>query len=152
MEEKPAQPSTRKWLVPSIGLGLVVALSIIALTRQPVSLDPDTPAGTLQAYLQAIADKDYSAALGHLDAKLQADCSVSEISSNVYYDNFTATLGDVEESGTEATVQASIQEGTGGFGDPGYPGYFETFELVKEADGWSITANPWPYFSYGCSP
>lgn len=149
VEEKSVGSPPRKWLVPAIGLGIVIVLSIIALTRQPVTLDPETPAGTLQVYLQAIADKDYDTAWNQLDAELRADCSASDISSNVYYDNFTATLGDVEGNGIAARVQASIQEGTGGFGEPGY---FESFELINEDDGWSISGNPWPYFTHMCSP
>ncbi len=148
MEERPEAKPKSKWLVPSIGLGVVIVLSIIALTRQPVSLDPEPPAGKVQVYLQAIADKDYDAALSHLDSELQADCTAGDISSSVYYDNFTATLGDVEGNDIEARVSASIQQGTSGLGEPGY---FESFELINEDDGWSITGDPWPYFSYGCS-
>ncbi|TDI55747.1 MAG: hypothetical protein E2O96_04660, partial [Acidobacteria bacterium] len=56
-----------RWLWP-LGIGLtVVALAIVALVREPVQLDPSTPEGTVQEYLQAISDEDYNKAFELLD-------------------------------------------------------------------------------------
>jgi hypothetical protein len=139
----------RNLTVPGIALAVIVALSVVALTREPVSLDPNTPEGVVQQYLQAISDEDYVAAHGFLSSEIQADCSAADIATNNYYDTFNAVLGDVIEVGDRVTVEASIQSGSTAL-DPGSNGYYEQFVLIKENGEWVLSEDPWPYFTYGC--
>lgn len=139
----------RKWLLPIVALSVIIILSAIALTRKPVELDPDTPEGVLQTYLQAIADEDYGQAYDFLSTEIQADCAPADIANNVYYETFNATLGDTTELGDSTIVEASIQFGATPL-DPGSDGYYEQFFLIQEGGEWVITSDPWPFFTYGC--
>ena len=139
----------RKWTIPAIALAVIVVLSVVALTREPVSLDPSTPEGVVQQYLQAISDEDYVTALSYNSEEILADCSASDIATNNYYDTFNAVLGDVTEIGDRVTVEASIQSGSAAL-DPGRDGYYEQFVLIRENGEWVLTEDPWPYFTYGC--
>lgn len=141
----------RSWLIPTIGLAIVAVLTVIALLREPVTLDPDTPEGTVQTYLQAISDQDYDAAFDLLSSDTAAGCEPVDISTNRFYSSFTATLGNVEEVGDYYLVEVSIREGSdSGFVDAG-PGYFpEPFRIELEEGEWVIAGDPWPYFTYSC--
>lgn len=139
----------RNWTIPVVALAVIVVLSVIALTRQPVSLDPGSPEGVVQLYLQAIADEDYVAALSYTSAEIKANCSATNIGANTYYDTFNAVLGDVVEIGDRVRVSASIQSGSAAL-DPGRDGYYEQFVLAMEGGDWVLVEDPWPYFTYGC--
>lgn len=138
-----------KWKLPIVALFVIIILSVIALTRKPVELDPNTPEGVVQAYLQAIADEEYTEAYGYLSTDIQSDCAPTDIAANVYYDTFNAVLGDITELGDSVTVEASIQFGATPL-DPGTNGYYEQFFLMQQGSEWVITSDPWPYFTYGC--
>lgn len=144
-------PRKKTWVIPTAALLLIVILSIFALTRKAVTLDPDSPEGVVQTYLQSIAHEDYQAALGVLNAEIRNKCTETDIAGNVYYDSFNAVLGDVTEVGDTVTVEASIQFGSAPL-DPGYGGYYEQFRLTREGGRWVIGDDPWPYFTYGCGP
>lgn len=130
----------------------VLVLTVIALVRDPVELDHDSPEGTVQAYLQAISDRDYSAAHGYLSANLQDECLVADVARDGPYETFTATLGDVDDLGTRTLVNVSIRIGSdGAFGSAGYSFDPGPYVLQQESGRWVITEVSWPYFYYGCS-
>lgn len=142
----------RKWLVPGIAIIAVVILTTIALVRDPVALDPTTPEGTVQTYLQAISEEDYEKAHSQMSAELQKKCSVEDLATNNYYDSFSATLGEVDELGDAVLVEVSIRQGSDpGFIDPGYSFSPDPFRLVREDARWVISGDPWPIYSYGCN-
>jgi hypothetical protein len=141
----------RNWTIPAVALVVIVILSVIALTREPVELDPDTPQGVVQTYLQAIADEEYTGAHALLSTEIQGDCAATDIAANVYYESFNAVLGDVTEVGDTAIVEASVQFGSAPL-DPGIDAYYEQFFLVQQGGKWVISGDPWPYFTYGCRP
>jgi hypothetical protein len=143
-----------KWLVPTVIGAVLLALVLVALFREPLDLDPASPEGVVQQYLQAIADEDYTTAHSHLDMDLRNRCEIDEIGRNVYEPGFTATLGDVTEI-DEETVQVDVTirvsdnpgffESMGGYTyDPG------PFRLINENGVWVVTGDPWPGFTYGC--
>lgn len=136
----------RSWAFPLVVLLVVAALTVVALLREPVTLDPSTPEGTVQIYLQALADNDFEAALDQTTDDIQQECSAQDISDNFYYDSFTATLGETRELGTVTVVEVAINQSDAGFAD----GYFEQMELTDEGGSWAITGDPWPYFTYNC--
>ena len=155
-----------RWLWP-VGVGLtVVALVVVALAREPVQLDPGTPEGTVQEYLQAISDEDYSSAFEVLDPDGFEGCSTADLARSAPRDPFTATLGfsedaerfrpidesDPSASGEFVSVDVTLRFGTGGvFG--GSWDQYETFYLISEDGSWWITddPNPWPYFTWDCN-
>jgi hypothetical protein len=146
MAENNEPVTKRNWLVPLIVLVGVVALTIVALNREPVTLDPDTPEGTVQAYLQSISDQDYEAALTYMTEDIQQRCDPEDIADNVYTDSFSATLGDVEDVGSIIVVEVSINQSDSGFSS----GYFERIEVAEEDGEYAVSGEPWPYFTYSC--
>lgn len=162
----------RRWAVPA-GIGVaVVALVVVALVRDPLTLDPDSPEGTVQEYLQAISDERWEDAYAVLDPERFAGCGPSDIASNAPGQPFTASLqppegvvqerfeaippGDGPTSTTtppdeETIVEVTLRFGDSGpFGSGGWTSY-EVFDLVSRDDFWWISGDPWPYFSWRCT-
>lgn len=144
--ETDAGQKKRNWTFPLVLLLVVAALTVVALLREPVSLDPATPEGTVQIYLQALADNDFDAALQQTTNEIQQECTAQDVSDNFYYNSFTATLGATRELGTVTVVEVAINQTDVGLNS----GYFEQIELTDEDGGWAITGDPWPYFTYNC--
>ena len=67
--------SVRGWLVPVGAAVLIVSLVAVALVREPAQLDPNTPEGTVQVYLQALSDGDYEGAFAVLDPEFMRDAT-----------------------------------------------------------------------------
>jgi hypothetical protein len=139
----------RKWVFPVAAGTVLLALTLIALFREPVVLDSDTPAGTVQAFLQAIDDEDFAAARQHLSSELREECTESDIASAGPYDSFTATLGQVDEFGDETLVYVSLRLGNESSID-GYTFDPGPYRLQRESGEWGITEIAWPYFSFEC--
>ncbi len=142
-----------QWLLPA-GIGLlVVVLVVVALVREPVQLDPSTPEGTVQEYLQAIGDKDYDRALEILHPDEFEDCVAADIARSAPNDPFTASLDDAEsERGADDEVVVSVRMrfGTGGMFGSSWENW-ETFTLRSEDGAWWITGRPWPHFHWECA-
>lgn len=158
------------WVIPA-GLGvLVVALVVIALARGPVSLDPDTPEGTVQEYLMAISEERWDDAIEIFHEDWRGECEGSDLAA-VAPDNFTAEQGTdrgdgrfveedfvpvppdgepgptVPEDVTRVNVTIRRNE-TGALGT----GWSEnvTFQLMEEDGFWWIIGEPWPHFTWSC--
>ncbi|CAN5770743.1 hypothetical protein BH23ACT4_BH23ACT4_11630 [soil metagenome] len=139
----------RKWIFPVAAGTILLALALIALFREPVVLDSATPEGTVQAFLQAIADNDYDKARDQLSPDLKEECSSADIARAGPFESFTATLGDVNEFGEETLVHITIREGGSGLDTYTYdPG---PYRLQMESGRWGITEASWPYFFYECA-
>jgi len=153
-----------RWLLP-LGIGVaVIALVVIALVREPVLLDPDSPEGTVQVYLQAISDEDYDKALALLNPDEFENCDISDLARNAPNGPFTATLGVSDEEGRLRRVEeeesplptgdliavnVTLRFGSGGlFG--GTWEQYETFFLTSSDGFWWISDDPWPYFTWDC--
>lgn len=145
-DETAERSMKRNWTFPIVVLLAVGALTVVALTREPVTLDPDTPEGTVQTYLQALADKDFDTAIAMTNSFIQSSCSATDIENNWYYDSFTATLGEVRDVGSTIVVEVAINQGNAGFDS----GYFEQIEVTDEEGTWAISGDPWPFFTYSC--
>lgn len=160
------------WLLP-VGLAVVVIVLVtIALTRGPVTLDPDTPEGTVQEYLLAISEErwddaiavihddtrgfcqgvdlqpfnpgDFSAELGSPDGF--ADIPVREEFEAVGEDG-SLTEQTVPENATQVNVTIHHHD-SGALGSSWEE--FVTFELIFDGDFWWIVGDPWPYFIFSC--
>jgi hypothetical protein len=122
---------------------IVVGAALVALTRSgPATLDPATPEGTAQRYVQAILDGDHVTAESLL---LEEDCDVSPR----HYGNETVRARLVDSTTTGDTAVVNIELTFSG-GDPlfgGY-GYTESAQIELEAtdQGWRVDSNSWPYY------
>ena len=141
----------RRWLLLGGAIVVVIALASIALLREPVQLDPTTPEGVTQAYLQAISDGEYEEAFGYLDPDYYEGCDAASLARSAPSEPFSASLDDrTEGSDGHAIVPANLRFGGGGglFGS-GYTTY-ELFELLTVGEEWRITNEAWPYFGWDC--
>lgn len=159
------------WLLPA-GLGvLVVVLVTIALTRGPVTLDPDTPEGTVQEYLLAISESRWDDAIAVVHDDWRGTCEGFDLESFAPGD-FSAELGSpdgfggpvvredfgvIEEGDPEGPtipdntthVDVTInRQNDGGLGDTWQE--HVAFELAFDGDFWWIVGDPWPYFVFSC--
>lgn len=123
---------------------IVVGAALVALTRsEPTMLDPATPEGTAQRYVQAVLDGDDIAAR---DLLVDEDC---EIVGPHYYGNETvrARLMHSRITGDRAIVDIELIHSGG---DPLFGGYsYEDraqIELERTADGWRVDPDSWPYY------
>lgn len=149
------------WVLP-VGLGVVVVVLVaIALSRGPVSLDPDTPEGTVQEYLVAINEERWEDAIEIVHEDTRGDCEGSDLAV-VASGDFTAELGsetttgdpgvrepgvDVPGETTHVAVTINRNE-TGALGT----GWSENvvFQLVEDDGLWWLTGEPWPHFTWSC--
>lgn len=161
--------SKRSWLLPAGLFALVVVLVVIALTRGPVTLDPDTPEGTVQEYLQAIADDRWEDAISVIHVDWLGSCDATDLGQWADTD-FTAKLGTdggrdgvvadrFVEIGPEGstltlpedaeTVEVTITHISG----PGLGSSWDeyvAFQLIQKDGSWWLANDPWPYFIYEC--
>ena len=157
-----------RWLVPT-GIGVaVVALVAIALLRDPVELDSDTPEGTVQEYLQAISDGDYERAFALVLPESAEGCDASDLAFASPREPFSATLGSpsgefsehrkippgeseqVLPPGETALVDVTLRFASdGGPFDTGWE-QFATFRLISLDGSWWIASDPWPHFTWSC--
>lgn len=167
----PTQRRLSRWLLP-VGLAaVVISLVTIALTRGPVSLDPDTPEGTVQEYLQAVNDRRWDDALAVVHEDWRGSCESFDL--EVFApDDFSAELGDpsgfdgfevrenftaipsdgstmptIPEDVSRVDVTINHRDG-GGFGSSWQE--HVVFELASDDDFWWIVGDPWPYFIFSC--
>jgi hypothetical protein len=134
----------RVLVIGAIVVGLiVVGAAIVALTGSgPASLDPTTPEGTAQRYVQAILDNDIVVAQALL---IDQDCRPDQR----FFGNESvrARLVDSNVFGDTAVVEVEIifSGGSPIFG--GY-NYSEHARIALEATdaGWGVTSDSWPYF------
>lgn len=160
--------SLPSWLLPAGLFAVVVALVAIALSRGPVSLDPDSPEGTVQEYLQSISDERWDDAVAVIHPEWLGSCDGGDLQP--FSDpNFTAKLGmdesmfggigsqRFEDTGAgpglgpapTETVDVTISHNSGaGIGSSWNE--FVVFELVDEDDFWWLAGDPWPYFIWNC--
>ena len=160
------------WLLP-VGLAVVVvALVTIALTRGPVTLDPDSPEGTVQEYLLAISETRWDDAVAVIHDDWRGSCQGFELQRFAPGD-FSAELGSPNGFGG-----VEVREEFGVTGEDGEPGLtipanstqvdvtinhhddgglgastwqeYVTFEVTFDGDFWWIVGDPWPYFLFSC--
>lgn len=169
------EPSSRRWLLP-VGLAVaVIALVLIALTRGPVELDPDTPEGTVQEYLVAIEEKRWDDAVAVIHPQWLGECDGDDLARFADFE-FSAELGRSDSSGAfggviveerfteiggsddavsedfpvvDAHVEVTINRGDSGPFGRGWDEYV-LFEMVDEDDFWWVGGDPWPHFVWNC--
>lgn len=157
------------WLLP-VALGVVVVVLVtIALTRGPVSLDPDSPEGTVQEYLVAISESRWDDAIAVIHDDWRGSCQDFDLEAFAPGE-FSAELGSsgrggfefqedfaaVGEGSPEATIPVNAtrvdvtihRQDDGALSSPWQE--FVTFEVVFDGDFWWIVGDPWPHFIFSC--
>ena len=164
----PTERRLPAWLLPAALGVVVVVLVTIALTRGPVSLDPDSPEGAVQEYLLAISDSRWDDAVAVIHDDWRGTCDGFDLQAFAPGD-FSAELGadnppvgfvergnfePVDEEGltlpentTRVDVTINHHDG-GGFGTTWAE--HVTFEVTFDGDFWWIVGDPWPYFLFSC--
>lgn len=125
---------------------MVVALVVIGLSRAPADLDPATPEGTVQLYIQALVEGDFEAA-----ASYWADegCIPQSDVPTGGAPDVSAALVSVDGNDIEANVVVKITETSQ---DPmsGLYEHEEWFSLIRQDDTWTIRQPSWPYYDQLC--
>jgi hypothetical protein len=146
------RPRPRRLVGWSLGAALVVLIAAgvaLGVLREPVLLDPQTPEGTVQAYVQAVLDGEWNDARSHLAEDLEAECTAIDFRRSWVPDSLTATLDDVRVDGDGAEVVIRLR--TAAEPDP-FGGRYEateTFDLIREGTTWRLTGQPWPVYDCG---
>ncbi len=125
---------------------LLVAAVVLTFVKSP-QLDPDSPEGVVQRYLQAVVEGRRSLARSYLSDRLQDECD-SHFPRYLSRDAYRIEWVDTVVDGSEARVDVLVAEDDlGVFGS--YYEFDAGFTLQESADGWRITDQEWPW--YGCS-
>jgi hypothetical protein len=141
------------WLITVSTIAIVLVLVSVLLNvlldgKSEDLLPADSPEGTVQRYLRAIADDDVTVAYGYLSSDLQTACTLQHfIQSTEYYRSrdFGARLRDTVEIDETRVVSAEISEPDGGsiFGNRGFD-FTTTYTLAIEGGEWRMSEPPWP--------
>lgn len=126
-------------------IGVAVVVSVTA--GGETDFASDTPEGTVQAYLRAIADQDAEAAWAHFSPELQDRCSVSTVRDALRFGprDFRAHLGEVvtRNGTTDVFVEVTERYGDGVFGG-GESTFEHVFPLSAIEGGWRLVEASWP--------
>ena len=148
--------STR-WLVGvAAAIVVAVAISIVAALAggEERLYEAETPEGTVQRYLRAVADRDAEAARQYLSPEMLEDCPDDFLRGqlrNVGQQDFRASLLQTRQvgEGTEVRVRISERYGNAPFESDEFS--HEEIFLLEQHDGrWLIEEPAWPV--YGCPP
>jgi hypothetical protein len=132
------------WLLPVAGFLVVVALVTAGLLRETPDLEPSTPEGTVQAYLEAVFAGDQQAAAEYTEGECDPNLGPGAATEGV-----SATLVSVEGDDSQTTVVVSLSQPSE---DPlgGLSEYPEWFNLVNRDGTWVIIQPVWPYYGADC--
>jgi hypothetical protein len=136
-------------LVVVIAVGLIFAV-ILDVVLDPEPLDPASPEGVVQAYLQDVLDGDTTGARSYLSEDAAERCSAQELRRSWIPDGLTATLSEVRRSEEVVEVEVRMRtiEGPAPFGGGSYT-TTEVFTLTEENGQWRISEDPWPIYDCG---
>lgn len=128
---------TRRVLLAALAASLVVVVTLVVVVvqRQPVPLDPATPAGTVQAWLQSVADGTPRDDLVDLDGCDPLDVELDG--------RIRVVVTDTRIDGDRARVDLSVSEDLGGFGSAWQ--HDETYQLRRRGSGWVVADFAWPW-------
>ncbi len=121
-------------------VGALIIVTLIASTLRPVEqLDPNTPEGVVQQFIQAVLDDDEDGAEEFVTSAFLDDCAIRDRGTN---GRFAINESRTVAAGYLIEVMQSSSEGFGG-------GYVRTTDimLVDVDGGWLIDWASWPF---GC--
>jgi hypothetical protein len=143
MEEERRMPG---WVLPVAGGVVVVALVVIGLNRGSANLDPGTPEGTVQLYIDALGRGEFDTASSYWAS---TGCIPPSNIPTTGAQDVSAALVSVDGNDIQATVMVRITESST---DPltGLYEHDEWFTLINEDGGWKIQQPSWPYWDQIC--
>lgn len=128
---------------------LVVAVVLVTLFtpgNTSKSLDPSTPAGTVQGYLTAVLKGDYELAAQFIS--LESSCDVQDLDRVYAMDTARVDLVKTEVDGDHAQVWVKVDYPSGApFEEMRVEDH--TFRLVQVNDAWLLSGIPWPLYDCG---
>lgn len=133
------------WVLGGLVAVVLVAGAVAGALRGPARLDPDSPEGAVQGYLEAVLDEDYELAAGYFSQDLARECSASDFRDAFVDESLTVTLDDVRLGDGRADVRVRFRAmaGDAPLGAPDYS-YEENFTVVDEGGAWRLHEEPWP--------
>jgi hypothetical protein len=143
-----ARPMTLVWLLMGLAVVLLVVGVVVGAMRQPAKITDSRAEGVVQAYIEAVLDRDHAAAVGYLSEDTAARCTAAAFRQAWVPEGVTADLEGVQVSGQRAEVRVRLRTTAEPFPLEG-GGYSSTeaFTLVEEDGAWQITGEPWPLVS-----
>ena len=144
----PVTPTTRRT---GLGVGLVVVVLLIiagavAMLREPAVLDPATPSGVVQQYVQAVMDGDNDRAAEFLS--LNTECDAGDLDRAWVDPASRVDLLRSDASGNRAHVRIAIDTPTGELLRNTWSEE-RTIRLERVGGEWLITGIPWPLYECG---
>lgn len=128
------------WAGVGLGVLLLAATAVVLGADSVTDLDPDSPEGVVQRYVNALIEGDEQAALA-LKAVSDDGCFGEPDPKD-----FRLTLSDVEVNGSRATVEVGIARSGG---DPPFDQYSyvrdEQFELIQVGSDWRVAETPFDF-------
>ena len=140
-------PDARILLWSGVAVVVLVVIAVVLTFVKSPELDPDSPEGVVQRYLEAVIERRRSAARSHLSDRLQDECD-SDFPRYLSRDAIRIEWIDTVVDGSEARVYVLVAEEGYGIFDS-YHEFDAGFTLQESSDGWRITDQEWPW--YGCS-
>ena len=125
-------------------MAVLVPIGILLATRSTPQLDPSTPEGAVQGYVQAILDDDRAAARSFLAPVLAQRCP--DLGDHHLGDHATSVVVvAVDERGDTLRIRVRFTETPRAEPFGGTPhSYVETFVLEQHGGRWLIIEPPWP--------
>lgn len=138
-------PDTRIILWSGITIVVLVAVAVAFTFVRSPRLDPATPEGVVQSYLEAVVEGRRADARSYLSERLQRDCDPGfprHVAQEAYRIEWIDTVVD----GPEARVEVLVAEQDLGIFDSYYD-FYTSFTLRSVGDAWRITDQEWPWYS-----
>lgn len=125
---------------------VAVVAGVLSARAAPQQYARSTPEGVVQAYLDALVDRDQEQAAELLAA--DSPCTVEDLDRDrdVLGNDTRVILRDAETEGDAASVDVEVVTRSGGlFG--GEWAEEHTLRLSREGSDWRITGAPWPMYA-----
>jgi hypothetical protein len=132
-----------------VGAMVVVAVvvAVVATTRSPMTVRKGSPEATVQAYVQAVLDRDNEKAATYLDPA--GSCEAADLDAQNYVDrNARVELTDSLVRADTARVVVRITTPSGG-PMPNFLDEEATLRLTESDGSWFLTGSPWPMYDCG---
>lgn len=125
----------------------IVALIVVFAVKEPTAkLDKGLPEATVQQYLTAIADRDFTQAMTFLAS--DSKCTIQDFDRAYIQESLRISLSDVTSTVTTATVKVKIETSNGDIFGGAYADN-QSLRLSKADSGWKISGIPWPMYECG---
>ena len=146
---KDMTPSNRILAWAGIGVAVLLAVATVLNLTGTSDLDPDSPEGVVQLFVNAALDGDEEEALGFLTPELRDACEAELFQP--HFSEQTARVALIERrlDGDIAHIEVRVTEGSYDLFDSYDYSHDESFTLTLSAEGWRVTEQTWPW--YECS-